>query len=267
MPPFLPLSAAKAGLIRQLSRQKKVRDAERAFVLEGVKPIRDVFDDDGGTVLAVVIAERYLKAADPTFRLTLERHAAPVYTCRDMVFDKLSELSTSPGILAVIRQPIWNQEAVFKQPRVFGFYGEDLQDPANVGAVIRTAGAFGMDGLWLSSDSADVFNPKVVRAAAGVLLKLPVFSVRDIDIFARHRCDLLTAELPGPASQAIQDIRHISSRTIIALGNESRGLSETTLKQATVRFHIPISPAMDSLNIAASAAIAAFYFSNVPRKE
>ncbi len=156
----------------------------------------------------------------------LERSAAPVYVCKDMIFNQLSDLTTSPGILAVVQQPVWDQETVFKRPRVLGFYGECLQDPANVGAIIRTAVAFGMDALWLSTDSADVFNPKVVRATAGALLRLPVFSVRGVSEFRKRRCTILASEPPGNTSRPIRDITRLPSRAVIALGNESRGLSD-----------------------------------------
>lgn len=265
-PPFPNLPSTKAALIRDLLRQKKTRDTERAFVLEGAKPILELLRANFPSLLAVVATPTYLEKSDPASQRALEQGSTPVYTCREMVFEKLSDVSTSPGILAVLKQPEWDQETIFKRPRLFGIYGEGLQDPANVGAIIRTAVAFGLDALWLSSDSVDVFSPKVVRTTTGALLKLPVFSIKDAGVFARHRCALLAAEPPGAHSRAIRDITSISSRTILAFGNESRGLSEATLKQATLRFHIPVSRAIDSLNVAASAAIAVFHFSGLPRE-
>jgi RNA methyltransferase, TrmH family len=260
-----PLPSAKATLIRELSRQKKARDVERVFLMEGMKLIHDMLDSHASAILAVVVKTTFLEKTSPAVRQMLERSAAPVYVCKDMIFNQLSDLTTSPGILAVVQQPVWDQETVFKRPRVLGFYGECLQDPANVGAIIRTAVAFGMDALWLSTDSADVFNPKVVRATSGALLRLPVFSVRGVSEFRKRRCRILASEPPGNTSRPIRDITTLPSRAVIALGNESRGLSDQTLKEAHLRFHIPVSRQIDSLNVAASAAIAAFYFSTLPR--
>jgi RNA methyltransferase, TrmH family len=83
--------------------------------------------------------------------------------------------------------------------------------------------------------------------------------------FKKGRCRILASEPPGNTSRPIRDITRLPSRAVIALGNESRGLSDTTLKEAHLRFHIPVSRQIDSLNVAASAAIAAFYFSTLPR--
>ncbi|MEK6619208.1 MAG: RNA methyltransferase [Nitrospirota bacterium] len=265
-PPFPNLPSTKAALIRDLLRQKKTRDAERAFVLEGAKPILELLRANFPSLLAVVATPTYLEKSDPALQRALEQGSTPVYTCREMVFEKLSDVSTSPGILAVLKQPEWDQETIFKRPRLFGIYGEGLQDPANVGAIIRTAVAFGVDGLWLSSESADVFNPKVVRASAGAVMNLPVFTMENAAGFRKQGCALLAADPSGKHSRPVHEIDTIPARSIIALGNESRGLSEATLKQATLRFHIPTSWTMESLNVAASAAIAVFHFSALPRE-
>ena len=260
------LSSAKAALIRDLLRHKRTREAERAFVLEGAKPILELLHSKSSALLALVATPTFLEKNRQAFGHALNQTRASVYTCRDTTFEKLSDVSTSQGILAIVRQPEWDQEAILRRPQVFGVYGECLQDPTNVGVIIRTALAFHADALWLSPDSADAFNPKVVRATAGALLMLPVFPLMDIGLFAQHRCALVAAEPPGKGGRGIRAITSLPSRVILALGNESRGLSEATLKQAALRFHIPVSPAIDSLNVAASAAIALFYFSSLSGK-
>src|SRR5262245_42909713 len=113
-------------------------------------------------------------------RLVRESLDIPSFRCLDRTFSALSDVESPQGILAVVRQPQWNQEELFGQPRIFGLYGEQLQDPANVGAIIRTAAALNIDAVWLTPESADVYNPKVVRATSGALLSLPIFTVQDV---------------------------------------------------------------------------------------
>jgi len=266
VPPFPNLASSKAALIRDLLRLKRKREAERAFVMEGAKPILELLRGKSPALLAVVATPTFLEKSPQTTTSILEQTRAAVYSCRDAIFEKLSDVSTSQGVLAIVRQPEWDQEAIFRRPRLFGIYGECLQDPANVGAIIRTALAFHADALWLSADSADAFNPKVVRATAGALLMLPVFPLKDLSLFTQQRCTLVAAEPPSKGGPGIRAIANLPLRAILALGNESRGLSEATLKQAEFRFHIPVNPAINSLNVAASAAIAAFYFSTLPRE-
>src|SRR6185295_13561109 len=108
--------------------------------------------------------------------------------------------------------------------------------------------------------------PKIVRATAGTLLKLPVFSVKDAGELARSHCAILAADSSGKHARRMDEITGIPAKAVIALGNESRGLSSDILRAAAIRFHIPISSDAESLNVAASAAIAAFYFSRLPRE-
>ncbi|HJU06055.1 MAG TPA: RNA methyltransferase [Nitrospiraceae bacterium] len=259
---FVPLPAAKAALIRQLSRQKKVRDIEHAFVMEGTHSINDLLKTQPSTILAIVVTPTFLKRSDDTLQQFIGS-AAPLYLCKEREFDQLADVRTSPGILAVVRRPVWDEMRILQRPHVLGFYADCLQDPTNVGAIIRTAVAFELDALWLSPDSADVFNPKVVRSTAGALLRLPIFLIPNVLEFSRHHCLILASKRPGGASVPIGDVRMIPSRSVIALGNESRGLSATTLQEAALRFHIPVSRQVDSLNVAAAAAISAFYFRGV----
>lgn len=264
---FPNLSSAKAALIRDLLRHKRTREADRAFVIEGAKPILELLRGKSPALLAVVATSTFLEKNRQAFGHALDQTRVSVYTCHDTSFEKLSDVSTSQGVLAIVRQPEWDQEVILRRPSVFGIYGEGLQDPANVGGIIRTALAFHADALWLSPDSADTFNPKVVRATAGALLKLPVFPLKDIALLTRHGCALVAAEPPSKGGPGIRSIISLPSRAILALGNESRGLSQATLKQAAFRFHIPVNQAIDSLNVAASAAIAVFYLSGLPRSE
>jgi TrmH family RNA methyltransferase len=255
---------SKARLIRDLLTHKKARDRERTFVLEGAKPVQELLATKASALRAVVVTEAWLEKKDRSTRESLERSQVPVYVCRDMAFERLSGVRTPSGVLALVRHPSWDQTAIFQRPRILGLYGDCLQDPANVGTIIRTAAGFGLDALWLSADSVDVFNPKVVRATAGGLLTLPVFYIADVRLFDRHGCALLAAKPPGGDSRPIGELHSIPARTILALGNESRGLSEATLKQAAFRFHIPVNQAVESLNLGASAAIAMFYLSGLP---
>lgn len=261
---FAELTAAQSSRIKRLLREKQIRDAEHVFVMEGAKPIRELLRIKSPAIESVVVTQPYLDTCEPAMRRSLD--SQPVYLCRNTLFEKLSDATTSQGILAVIKKPTWDQAAIFKRPQVLGIYGECLQDPTNVGAIVRTAAALGLDGLWLSADSADIFNPKIVRATAGTLLKLPVFIVKDAGELAKSHCAILAADSSGKHARRMDEITGIPAKALIALGNESRGLSNTTLRAAAIRFHIPISQDAESLNVAASAAIAAFYFSRVAKE-
>ena len=264
-PPLLTRSQREH--IRELLLDRHVRTRERAFVVEGAHPVRDILTRYPEEIRTIVTASGFLekeKGSDRLLRLTLSTQQ---YSCTDLHFSKLSDLDTPQGILAVVRQPTWDEGTVLGQPSVLGIFGEHLQDPANVGAIIRTAAALNVSALWLTPESADVFHPKVVRATSGVLLALPIFAARDVSGLIRQGCQVFAAEVTGSGTVPIDAIHQAPQKLVLAVGNESRGLSTQIRRQATTRFTIPLSRAVESLNVAATVAIATFYFSRLPKEK
>jgi RNA methyltransferase, TrmH family len=259
-----PLSAAQIAQIRELLQEKKAREKEEAFVLEGIKPLRPLLEERSTLLVKVVVTQTFLDHQSDASQKEFFHGSLPVYLCLDRQFKKMSDVETTQGILAVVRKPQWDQASLFKKPELLGIYGEEIQDPANIGGIIRSAAAFGLDALWLSPGSADPFNPKVVRGTAGTLLTFPVFTVPDSTRLIEEGCALLAAEPPGPTSKDLRTFTTRPVRSVLAFGNESRGLSPATQSQAALRFHIPLSKRVESLNVAASAAVAAFYFKGLP---
>jgi RNA methyltransferase, TrmH family len=234
-------------------------------VVEGAHAVQDLLTRYPKQILTIVSAHSYLSKEGQSDRLVRFASSAKQYSCSDLQFLKLSDLDTPQGILAVVQQPTWDEEIVLRQPTVLGIFGEQLQDPANVGAIIRTAAALNVSGLWLTPESADVYHPKVVRATTGVLLALPIFASKDVSGLIRQGCRIYAAEVAGGGALSIDEIHHAPRKLVLAVGNESRGLSARIRKQATTRFTIPLSRDVDSLNVAATVAIATFYFSRLPK--
>jgi TrmH family RNA methyltransferase len=213
----------------------------------------------------IVTAHGYLSKEGQGDRLVRLASLTQQYSCPDLQFSKLSDLDAPQGILAVVRQPIWDEGEVLRRPTVLGIFGEQLQDPANVGAIIRTAAALNASALWLTPKSADVYHPKVVRATSGIVLALPIFSAKDVSRLIRQGCQIFAAEVTGDGTVPIDEIHQVPRKLVLAVGNESRGLSAQILRQATTRFTIPLSRDVESLNVAATVAIATFYFTRLPK--
>lgn len=265
--PKLPaLTRGQASLIRQLCRDKKTRSREGAFVLEGTKFCLDLIHRHPQSILSLILSQRLLRDESEADRKVRTNLSVRQFVCSDAGFENLTDVKMPQGMMAVVRQPRWSEDQVFKQPRVLGIYGDRLQDPANVGTIIRTAAALNLSGVWLSADSADHFSPKVIRATAGTILSLPVFHARDIRTFSSYGCDIFSAVLASADSVdivSIRSIRTIPSRVMIAVGNEGAGLAPDIVKASRVRFVIPLAEGVESLNVAATAAISAFYLSGL----
>lgn len=264
MPALQALTRAQRALIRSLLHDRKTRTQEGAFVIEGAKSCLDLIRLHPHTIVSLTLSARYLRDEPPVQREIRARLAARQFSCSDATFEKLSDVQAPQGLLAVVRQPQWDEAKVLGQARVLGIYGDQLRDPANVGTIIRTAAALNFTGVWLTPDSADCFSPKVVRATAGAILTLPIFRTGEIDVFPGHDCSIYSALVPSSDTIPLREIRQIPSRLIIAVGNEGKGLSPDVVKLSRVRFSIPLAREIESLNVAATAAIAAFYFSGLP---
>ncbi len=262
--PLQTLTRAQSVLLRHLLQDKKIRTQEGAFVIEGAKPCLDLMRWNPDAILSVTVSPQYLLTEHPTDRRVRSILRCKQFLCSDTAFYKLSDVEAPQGMLAVVRQPQWNQSQIFAQGTVCGIYGDRLRDPANVGAIIRTAAALNLSGVWLSADSVDHFSPKVVRAAAGTILTLPIFRAPSIQQVSSNGCDIYSALVPSADTIPIRSIQKISRRLVIAVGNEGMGLSEDVIKRSCVKFSIPLATQVDSLNVAATVAISAFYFRGLP---
>jgi RNA methyltransferase, TrmH family len=262
--PLQSLTLNQRGLIRALLQDKQTRVDEGAFIIEGAKSCLDIIRRHPQAIRSLILSSHYLQTESDSARQVRSNLAVPQYHCTDPVFEQFSDVETPQGVLAVVRTPRWDESQIFRQARVLGIYGDQLRDPANVGAIIRTAAALNLTGVWLSADSADHFSPKVVRAAAGVMLTLPVFRTEDIQRFSQQHCSIYAALVPSPDTISLRSIQKIPARVMIAVGNEGRGLAPDLVKASQVKFSIPLARDVDSLNVAATAAIASFHFSGLP---
>lgn len=251
--------------IRDVAKTKRTRDRERVFVLEGTKPILELVRSAPRQIVCLVVAPTFLERQSPGDVQEIVRSGCTVHTCPEHQLAQLSDVETSSGALAIVHQPTWDQAAMLAQPRVFGLYGDMLQDPANVGTIIRTAAGLDVSALWMAPHSVDVFNPKVVRATAGTLFQLPIFSHTSFENLLSLGCTILAADVGAHSNSVpIRSIQSIPARTIVAIGSESRGLSDAVLDAAAMRFTIPLKPGVESLNAATAAAIALFHLSGLP---
>lgn len=184
----------------------------------------------------------------------LERvDGVPVTQLDDRLFAELSELKTPTGILALIDLP--QPQATVAQSR-FALLLEDIQDPGNLGSMLRSAAAAGCDAVFLSAGCADAWSPRVLRAAMGGHFVLQVYERQDLpEVAQAFPGALLAASLQATHSLYDCDLR---GNVAFLIGNEGAGLSGELLDLATHKITIPMPGKMESLNAAAATAICLF---------
>jgi len=177
----------------------------------------------------------------------------PLTQLDDSLFAELSELKTPSGILALIELP---QTTVSIAATCFALLLEDIQDPGNLGSMLRSAAAAGCDAVFLSKGCADAWSPKVLRAGMGGHFALSIHESADLLAVAAAFQGKLFAAAPD-AKTNLYDC-DLSGKLAFALGNEGAGLSEGLLAAVSQHVTIPMPGKIESLNAAAATAICLF---------
>lgn len=173
------------------------------------------------------------------------------------VLKSIASTVTPDGVVAIApRRQAWQEaNARLKDNIQLGVMLETLQDPGNLGTIIRSAAATGVDGLWLSADSVELGHPKVLRASAGQWFRVPMATADLIE--QAQQLQSQGIQLFATAASAEQDYWDLDLRqpTVFMMGNEGSGLSAALVEHATATVKIPVMPGVESLNVAVSTAL------------
>lgn len=227
--------------LRALGREHAARVSAGLFVGDGEKLLREAIESG-------VRIDTVLWAEQPAMPLPdgVRQYTAP----RDLV-EYVSALSHSPGpVFSMAIEPPALPERLNRVVVL-----ESVQDPGNVGTVLRTANALGMDAVLLTGACADLYSVKTVRATMGALFRLPAraLSLAELtDLLKAHDLPLYGAALRDTAA----DLRDRDlTRAAVAVGSEGQGLSEELLSRCDGEIIIPMRPGAESLNAAVAAAV------------
>lgn len=214
---------------------KKNRDKLKLFILEGERLIREASD----SISYVVTSESY------------NGNIRSDYTVSDALFSKISDTVNPQGVLAVCHITKTQFDNNDKNPLYIML--ENIQDPGNLGTIIRTADAAGADGIFLSKGCVDVYSPKVVRSTMGSLFHLPVYVNVDLyDIISKINVKTVAAHLKG--NKTPYEI-NMKDGIAILIGNEGNGLSDELSSKADNLVKIPMPGNAESMNAGVAAAI------------
>jgi RNA methyltransferase, TrmH family len=193
-------------------------------------------------------------AANPEIQATLAQCAnVPQIVLSDRLFQQLSTVETPTGILALITTP---QHA--EMPEVFGscVMLEDIQDPGNLGSILRSCAAAAVRQVFLSTDSVNAWSPRVLRAGMGAHFSLQIYERVDLlAIVAVYPGRVLVTHQLGTSNVYQSDLR---GNVALVFGNEGAGVSQELQQHAHASISIPMSGATESLNVAAAAAVCLF---------
>ncbi len=231
----------------QSLQQKKFRDEHHAFTAEGPKVVSGIIESGVFPLKAVYALQEW---ADESGKLLLQNHANKLEVVKDFELEKLASYTTPNKVVAVFekKQAVVADDVSDK----FTLVLDDIQDPGNLGTIIRTADWFGIEHIVCSPATADMYNSKVVQST---MASLGMVNVVYTDIHAwlkkQKGIKIFAATLHG---KPISNYEHVNEG-ILVIGNESKGVSEAVMKLANEKITIPKIGHAESLNAAVAAGI------------
>ena len=239
--------------ILNLQRKSRERKREQAFVIEGRKMFEEAPAD---RVKMIVASESFCKSKEGAALLKGKKFDV----VSDSIFETLSDTKTPQGILAVVKQqPYSFEELLGKEKASFLLILDHLQDPGNLGTIMRAAEAAGVTGILMSSDCVDIYNPKTIRSTMGALYRVPFVVSEDFtgDIERLKKAGVSTyaAHLGATISYEGADYKKPCA---FMIGNEANGLSDEVAALADCKILIPMAGQVESLNAAMAATVLMF---------
>lgn len=251
--------SAKNPKFKQLVKllgSSKIRRQSGQTILEGVSLVEDYLKSQG-QINQLLISEFELNNPDVKKIINLVE-SVKVTILRSSLLSKLSQVATSPGVLAVVPIPkelCFSVEALKDRPQQVVLI-DRVQDPTNLGAIIRSAVAFGIDQICLSIESVDPWSPKVIRASAGAVFKPRIFSQTDLaKIISELQSANFAIYATSPHGNKLLTAAKLPKRLAWLVGNESQGVRSELLSLATDLIKIPQTGRVESLNLAIASSI------------
>jgi TrmH family RNA methyltransferase len=250
-------------------RDRRPRDEAGVFLVEGYRQIRRALDKAVTITELYVCSEWYLgdQGNEPALIAEAQAAGAKVYQLTKEAFAKVAYRERPDGLLAVApqwRRTLADLEAKLGEicnktrPDPFLLVVEAIEKPGNLGTILRSADAAGVDALIVCDPVTDLFNPNVVRASTGVLFSVPVIIATSAEVRVWLAERKIRAVATTPSATDIYTNTNLRGPLAIVMGSEQYGLSDFWLKEADARVLIPMAGQADSLNVAMATIITLF---------
>jgi len=258
---MLHLTSTHNPKVKQVAqlRNKSDRDESSLFLIEGYREILRATDADWDLQTLFICEELFLGSNEQALIERIRKKNSQIFTCNKAVFQKMSYRDRPDGLLAIAPQrklSLSHLEQAFVKNRAPLFVvAEAIEKPGNLGTILRSSDAVGVDGLIVCDRCTDIFNPNVVRASVGTLFTVPTIEEKGettLTWLKEHHVTIVAATPHGEREFTEVDL---TQPVAIAVGTEQLGLSERWMKQATLQVRIPMRGIADSLNVAMATTL------------
>ena len=246
--------------IRKL-KEKKYRDISNEYIIEGLKMIEEAIEENVN-IKKIVVCEECLKDSEIEQKFLYKIAKYDCIYVSDKVFGFLTDVVNPQGMLAVIEKEGAEDKIIYDEDIIIVLDG--IQDPGNLGTILRTVDSVGLSQIIISKTSADAYNPKVVRSTMGAIFRVKIIEaenlVETLKNLKKHKFKVAATSLEGSESIYNMDYK----KKAIIIGNESKGVSNEILEIADSKIKIPMLGKTESLN--ASIATGVILYEYVRRK-
>ena len=226
-------------LVRNIKKlkEKKYRDSENSYIIEGIKLLKEAIQEKA-VIKQIVICDDCEKAENISKEFMYEIAKYNCVYVTNKVFKYLSEVQTPQGILAVVEKNNIDKEIDYNQDIIVAL--DDVQDPGNLGTILRTVDSIGITQILVSKGTADSYNPKVVRSTMGAIFRIKIIECEDLEKTLReikkHKFKIVVSSLQ--TENSIYDINY--KKKVIVIGNEANGVEKNVQEMADEKIKIPM---------------------------
>ena len=236
-------SSSQVKHVVQLQKKSKTRKEFLEFVVEGNKMVAEAPKD---RVVKVYVSENF-NNMNPDYIRVLNIEDKKIEIVSDSVFMQMSDTKTPQGVMAIVKMA---------QYEVNDILVENLQDPGNLGTILRMGEGAGITGVIMSSNTVDIYNPKTIRSTMGSIYRVPFFYAKDfneeLEQLKENGVKIYAAHLDGKNTYTQESYKNA---TAFLIGNEGNGLTDSVTKKADTLIKIPMQGQVESLNAAIACTI------------
>jgi len=236
-------------------KEKKFRILEKKFIVEGFRFVSEALQSEFQVPIVIVSENQKLRYEKFQIENILQ-NGTKVYYIKEQLFNIICSTETPQGIMAVVN----NKQTQITMEKGFYVLVDGIQDPGNLGTLIRTADASGALGVILRKGTVDVFNEKTLRSTMGSIFHLPIVEFEDLEELKKLMISgfrLIVSSLEGKNNFYDENLQ---GKIIIVVGNEGSGVSKEIQELADSKVKIPMPGKAESLNVAVAASIMMFEY-------
>lgn len=253
------ISSKDNELIKHIKKlkDKKHRDESNEYIIEGVKLIEEAVKENA-RIKKIIVCEDTTRTYEIPTHIMYEIAKYECVYVTDKIFASITQVTNPQGIMAIIEKGDTDAQIDYTQDIIVAL--DDVQDPGNLGTILRTVDSIGLNQIIVSKGTADAFNSKVVRSTMGAIFRVKIIEVENlpqaIKEMRRHHFKLMVTSLQ--TDNSIYDIQF--NKKIIVIGNESNGVSKEIQEMADEKAKIPMLGKTESLNASVAAGVVMYEY-------